>query len=511
MKVTVERQPEKSEAVLNVELEWAELEKASDRAYKKLAQRYTVPGFRKGHAPRSILERMVGKEAIYQEGLEDLIETTYRDAVRENDLTPLAQPELDAPPLEMGQPYTYTATVPVLEPAKLGDYKAVRVERPSAEVTDEDVEKVLEQVRQDQAMWLPAERPAQLGDKVVVDLKLTVEDRDVSDLHDNEFELTGERVGIFTGMDEHIVGMSEGETKEFTTTIPEDYANTELAGKEAHYTVTVKGVKYHELPELDDELAKSVGEYSSLDELKEAVRTQLTSQKETDARRELRDSAVKAVADEAKVEVHPVLVEDEIDAMMRETERMLQQSRISLEQYLEMTGKDQGEYRKEIAPDARERVRRDLVLDAVAEAEGITVSDEEMQSWLDLLTAMGGQRMQLRDLTPGQRANVSSRIRRDKATTRIVEIATEGHPEPIMGGAKAAAEAGEAIETGETTDGQAESVSRQDGSGTTKAGATSEAKGRQDGSDALEAGDVPSEAAMPEVEPEVPASTETDV
>lgn len=427
MKVSVERTPE-SEAVLNVELEWSELEKASDKAYRKLAQQYNVPGFRKGHAPRSMLERMLGKEAIYQEGLEELIETSYRDAVREHDLKPISQPSLDAPPIEMGQTYAFKARVPVMPEVELGDYKAVRVAQPSTEVTDEDVATLLNRIREDQAMWLPVERPAQIGDKITVDLKLTVGDRTVSDLHDNEFELVDERVGIFAGMDQHIVGMSEGETKEFTTTIPEDYANTDLAGKEATYTVTLKSAKYRELPELDDELAKSVGDYETVEDLRTGVRQQLQEQKESEARRQLRDDVVKAVTDSATVEVHPVLVHDEVHVMMDEMKRMLEQNRISFEQFLAMSNKTEQEYHDELEPDARERAKRDLVLDAVANAEHLDADDQEIEGWLQVFVAMGGKRMRLRDLTAGQRANIASRLRRDKAIARLVEIATENGP-----------------------------------------------------------------------------------
>ena len=429
MKVTVDRSTE-SEAVLNVELEWGEVEKASDKAYRKLAQKYTVPGFRKGHAPRSMLERMLGKETIYQEGLEDLIETTYREAIRTNDLTPLGQPDLDAPVIEIGQPYMYTAHVPVQPGVELGDYHAIRIKRPSTEVTDQDVADVLERVRQDQAMWLPADRPAEIGDKVSVDLKLTVGDRTISDLKDNEFELTSERSGIFSGMDQHIVGLSEGQSKEFTATIPEDYANSELAGKEAQYEVTVKAVRYRELPGLDDELAKSIGEYQTLDALRDAVRTQLQTQKENEANRELREAVVKQVSDESKVEVHPVLVHEEVDTMLEETKRMLEQNRISFEQYLSMTQKSEEQHREEMEPDARERVKRDLVLDAVASAENIQISDDQVAGWLELYAAMGGRRLTAKTITSGQRANIVARLRRDKAVSELIEIATKEEPEP---------------------------------------------------------------------------------
>lgn len=436
MKVTVER-PSDAEAVLNVEFDWAELEKASDTAYKKLAQRYAVPGFRKGHAPRSMLERMLGKEAIYQEGLESLIDSSYRDAIRQHDLTPIAQPEVEAPALEIGQPYSFTAKVAILPPVKLGDYKAVQVERPDATVTDQDVEDTLERIRQDQAAWVPVERPAEIGNKVTVDLKLTAGDRTVSDLHDNEFELTDERAGIFSGMDPQIVGMSEGETKEFDTTIPEDYANTELAGKQAHYAVTVKGVKQRELPEIDDDLAKASGDYENVQALRDAVRTQLTNQKESDARRNFREAVLKAVTDASEVEVPEPLAHDEIHTMMNEQERMLEQSRLSLKQYLEMLGKTEEEYHDELKPEAAARVKRELVLDAVADAEGIGVTEREMESWLELLAMVGGQRRRLRDLSASQRAAVIGRLRRDKASTRLVDIATAN-----AGGDEAQSEAG---------------------------------------------------------------------
>jgi trigger factor len=427
LKITVERTAD-SEAVVNVELEWPELEKASNRAYQRLAQRYTVPGFRKGHAPRSMLERMVGKETIYQEGLEELIESSYRDAIRQHDLIPLAQPSIDAPELELGKPYTYVAHVVVQPPVELGDYHSVKAEPVDTTVTDEEIDAALQRLRENQAMWLPAERPAQAGDRITVDLKLTVGDRTISDLHDNEFELASERVGIFTGMDEHLIGVSEGENKQFTTTIPEDYTNTEIAGKEASYDVTVKGVKYRELPELDDELAKSISNFQTLDELRANVAEQLRTEKDYNARNEQRAQIIKSVVDQASVNVHSLLVQEEIDTMVRETQRMLERSRISLEQYLAMLQKDMEGYRAELEPEAEGRVKRNLVLDAVADAEKITASDADIQNWLEMYARVGGQRMRMRDLSASQRTAIAREIQRDKATEQLVEMALANSP-----------------------------------------------------------------------------------
>ena len=426
MKVTVERTPE-SEAKLHVELDWPEIEAASDKAYKRLAQRYNVPGFRRGHAPRTMLERMLGREAIYQEGLDDLIDNAYRKAIVENNLTPITQPHVDTEQsFEIGQPFTAIVHVPVLTPATLGDYKDIRVEPPTLDITEEQVEETVERLRQQQAAWLPADRPAKVGDQVTVDLKLTSGDRDISNLHDNEFTLSDERAGIFSGMDEHIVGMKEGESKTFTTTIPEDYGNPDLAGKEASYDVTMKAVKERELPELNDEFAMSVGEYTNMDEVRAAIREQLQTQRERDANRELSDNVVKALTESTTYNIHPLLVQDEVETMMRETRRMLEDSRLTLEQFLEATGKSEEDYRKESEPEATERVKRDLALAALADAENVTVDDDEGGQWYEMMTALTGHRERWRDLNASQKRSVIARLRRDKALDHMVQIATEG-------------------------------------------------------------------------------------
>ena len=427
MKVTVERTPE-SEAKLHVEVDWPEIESASDKAYKRLAQKYTVHGFRRGHAPRATLERMLGKEAIYQEGLDDLIDGAYRNAIIENNLTPLTQPHVDTDQsLEIGQPFSAVVHVPVLTPATLGDYKAIRVPLPDLETTEEQVEETVERLRQQQAAWLPADRPAKVGDQVTMDLKLTSGDRDISNLHDNEFVLTDDRVGIFSGMDEHIVGMKEGESKSFTTTIPEDYGNPEFAGKEATYEVTLKAVKEHELPELNDEFAMSVGEYTNMDAVRAAIREQLAAQRSRDANRELTEAVSKAFTEANTYNIHPLLVDDEIETMTRETRRMLEDSRLTLEQFLDATNKTPEAYREELRPEATERVKRDLGLAALADAEHIVVDDNEGAQWYEMMTALTtGRRERWNSLNASQKRSIIARLRRDKALDRMVEIATEG-------------------------------------------------------------------------------------
>ena len=425
MKVTVDRSAA-SEVVLNVELDWAEVEKASERAYRKLAQQYSIPGFRRGHAPRSIIERTVGKDAIYQEGIEELMDSSYRSALRENNLRPLAPPTIDSPTLEHGQSYAFTARFPVQPPVSLGDYRSIRMKRTEPEVTEEDIQRVVERVQQSHAMWLPAERAAAIGDQVTVDLRLTVGDRTISDLHDNEFELAEERVGLFFGMDAQIVGMSEGESKSFTTQIPEDYANTELAGKEAAFEVTVKAVKFRELPEVDDELARSVGQYENLDEMRIAIRMQYQEQREHDAQHQFQDAVIAELVKQTEVEIHPVLIEREIDDIVAEMRRMLSRSGMTLDDYLEsVLKKTEAEYRDTLKDDAAERAKRSLALRAVADAEDIQVSDDDIRSWLRVYASATGNTMKLASLSSGQRDFIVNEIRQERAVSRLVELATQ--------------------------------------------------------------------------------------
>jgi len=429
VKITVERTP-KSEAILDVELDWAEVEKASDRAYKKLAQKYTVPGFRRGHAPRTMLERMLGKDAIYQEGLDDLINQSYKQALAENNLTPIGQADVDAQPLEPGQPYHFKATVPILSPVTLGNYRSIHFDKTEPLVTDEDVQKVLADYQSQQVIWVPVERPAKLGDRITANLKLTAGEKTISDLKDSEYELVEERPGLFAGMDAHLVGMKEGEEKQFTTAIPEGYANTALAGKEAQYEVTMKAVKERNLPEIDDELAKAASKYQTLAELQQSIRDQLTQSRTTQAQRELESKIVEAASDQAAVELHPLLIEEEADSMYHQMEHLLQQQRMSMEQFLMLSQKTAEGYKKELEPDAARQAKSDLVLEAIADQEGFSVSDRELQNMLDLYARLGGNRQQrVNQLSSAARKRLESSIKRDKARKFLIEHATSPRTE----------------------------------------------------------------------------------
>jgi len=426
VKVSVEKLPT-SEAVLDVELSWDELEKASDKAYRRLVQKVDVQGFRRGKAPRSLLERKLGKEYIYQEGLDDLITEVYRSTIKEHDLTPITKPELDAPVFEVsqiGQPYHFSLKVPILTPVVLGDYRSLHFDRDEVNITSEEVEQEIETLRDRQAQWHVVDRPAAIGDRVTMDLKLSAGEQSISDLKNNPFELTSERHGIYTGMDEHIVGTQVGESKTFTTTLPEDYSNEKLAGKEAQYDVTLHKVEARELPELDDAFAAQAG-YETLEDQRKATSDRILESKKRRVNNELRDRVVQAVIGQAQITIHPVLVSEEAEDMLHQFSHMLEQQRMSMDQYLLMMRKSREEYLKDIQPDAEERVKRQLVLDEVARQEEISITPEELEALLRAYTQAGYNIPRSEE----QLQSIAISYRREKAITRLVELTTDPDPD----------------------------------------------------------------------------------
>jgi trigger factor len=348
----------------------------------------------------------------------------------------------------MGQPYHFSLKVAILSPVTLGDYRSLHFDREEPVVTSEEVEQELESLRTEHTTWQVVERPAEIGDRVTVDLKLTSEEQTISDLKDNPFELTNERHGLFSGMDEQIVGMSAGEHKTFTTTIPADYSNEKFAGKEGHYEVTLHKVEVKQVPELDDAFAAEASNntYSTMEDLRKAISDNLFESKKRRIRNELREKVVDAVIEQSQVAVHPLLVQDEAEEMLHQLSHLLEEQHVSMDQYLLLMRKSREEYLKEITPDAEKRVKRQLVLNEVARAEEISVAPEEVEKLLQEYTQTGAR-------LDAQREALTAALRREKAVTRLIELTTAPDPdaqlesaeeeEASIANAEAAALAGE--------------------------------------------------------------------
>ncbi|HHY60549.1 MAG TPA: trigger factor [Clostridia bacterium] len=382
MKANVEK-IESNQMVLEVEVDAEELEKAAEKAYRRLVHKYHIPGFRKGKAPRAILERYIGSEIIYQEAADDLLPGAYAEAVKEKAIEPIDRPEVEIVQLEKGKPFIFRAQVTVMPEVTLGQYKGLEVEKPVVTVTDEDVDRYLKSLQERHAQLKTLEEgQVQNDDLVVIDFEGFV---DGEPFEGGKAEDRTLRVGsghFIPGFEEQLVGMQVGEEKEITVTFPEDYREEKLAGQEAVFKVKVKSIRRKELAPLDDEFAKDISEFDTLEELKADARRRLQEEADRRAEAVVREQVIQKAAANAQVDIPPVLIERQIDYMMSDFSFQLQMQGLQLEHYLQFIGKTEQELREEFRERAREIVLAQLTLDAIAKQENIQATEEDVEKEL---------------------------------------------------------------------------------------------------------------------------------
>lgn len=419
MKVSSEK-IEGSQVVLSIEVEEQEMEAAVKKAYHRLGAKASVPGFRKGKAPRDMLERYYGTEAFVEDAAEHLLPELYDRAVRENEVDAIGQPQIDVVQVN---PLSFKATVPVRPTTELGDYHEINLEREEAIVEDEEVEAALERVHHMQTPWEPVERPAQLGDLLAVDVKGTVEETVVIDEHEAPYLLSTDPENALPGFSEQLEGAEKGEERAFSLALPEDRG--ELSGKECSFTVVVNEIKAKNLAELDDEFAKSLGQgIETLDALKEKIASDIRSRKEAEARSRLEDSAVEALVGLSVLEYPDILVENEISSLIDERERYFG-DREKLQAYLESIKKTEEELRNELRPAAERVVRRSLVIHEFADAEKVEVSPADVDAEVErMLQNTTGEAVRKLIDSPTTRETIRRNLYAKKAMDRLIEIAT---------------------------------------------------------------------------------------
>ena len=374
------------EITLTVELEAEDENPFLERSYRRAVSRINIPGFRRGKAPRRVVEGMVGRTALLQEALEFMVPETLNKVLADEEVSAFAEPSIEVTDLE---PVSFTATVPLEPTIDLGDYRSLRVESTPVDVGDEAVDDVMGRLQEEQAVWEPVERPAQYGDRLNISVQGTIDGETVVDDEDVEYVPNEDNVLPFPGFAPNLVGMSEEEEQDFTITIPEDYPREQYAGQEVQFSVSVLSVKVKNLPELDDEFAKSVGDgFDDIAALRASIRESLTGQAEATARNELEQKSLDALCEAAVVNASPILYERELEALQADRERMLQQQGIDLATYLRFMGKTTDEFLDEMRPNAERRLVGGLVLRKLAEVESIEVTDEDIQSESDRLLEM---------------------------------------------------------------------------------------------------------------------------
>lgn len=396
---------------------------ALDQAFNKVKKDLTAPGFRKGHMPRTVFNQKFGEEALYEEALNSILPAAYEEAVAELELDVVTQPKVDVKSMEKGKDWEITAEVVIKPEVKLGDYKNLEVSvEESKEVTDAEVDEKIERERNNLAELVLKEDAAVEGDTVVIDFVGSVDGVEFDGGKGDNFSLELGSGQFIPGFEDQLVGKKAGETVKVNVTFPEDYQSADLAGKDATFVTTIHEVKAKEVPELDDELAKDIDEeVETLDELKAKYRKELEATKETAYNDAVEAAAIDlAVANAEIVELPEEMIHDEVQRAMQEFMGNMQRQGISSEMYFQLTGTTEEDLRKQYEADADKRVKTNLVIEAVAKAEGFEATDEEIEKEIsDLATEYKMEAEQVRSLLS------PDMLKHDIAMKKAVNVITD--------------------------------------------------------------------------------------
>ena len=370
---------EKNMAKLTIEASAEDFEKAIQKVYLKARGRINIPGFRKGKAPRKLIEKMYGTGVFYEDAANDLIPTAYAEALKDCDLEIVSHPEINVTQIESGKPFIFTAEVAVKPEVTLGEYKGVEVEKSDVEVTDEDINKEVDKERENNSRTIDVDdRAVESGDIIKLDFDGSVDGVPFAGGKAENYTLTIGSGSFIPGFEDQLIGTKIGEDKDVTVTFPEDYHEKSLAGKEAVFKCKVNAITVKELPDADDEFASEVSEFETLAEYKEDIKKKLTEKKEKEARAKKEAQAVEKAVENATMEIPDAMIDTQVQSMMEDFARRMQSQGLSLEQYFQFTGMDAKKMHDQMKPEALKRIQNSLVLEAVAKAENIEISDEKV-------------------------------------------------------------------------------------------------------------------------------------
>ncbi len=424
MKVTNEK-VENSQVFLTIEMEPAEVEESLEKSYYRLVKKTNIPGFRKGKAPRAILERHIGKEDLLNDALKDLLPEAFQKAITEQKIEAFAQPHIE---ITQTDPLVFKATVPLPPTIKLGDYHHIQVAPEPVELSEDDISAALEQLRHQQATWEPIERPVDFSDLLVLDVEGNVEDKPFINQKGAQYQVIRDTPFPAPGFAEQLVGMQRDKEKEFKLQLPSDYPNGELSGKEAAFKVSITEIKQEKLPELNDEFAKELNpDFKTLSTLREQVAANLKLKAEEKTRADFEERLLDAVVDITELEFPPILVEIEIDHLINRQLQRWQMAGKGLEEYLSSINKTEEELREGLRPLATRRVTSSLVLDKIAEEEKIEVNDSEIDAEIENMmrgAAENKERLQKYLNTPQSRESIKQTLLTRKTIQRLTEVAS---------------------------------------------------------------------------------------
>ncbi|MDO5426205.1 MAG: trigger factor [Eubacteriales bacterium] len=370
---------EKNMAKLTIEASAEEFENAVQKAYLKAKNRINLPGFRKGKAPRAMIEKMYGKGVFYEDAANALIPEAYNKALEECELEIVSQPEISVTQIEAGKPFIFTAEVAVKPEVTLGEYKGVEVPKKEIEVTDEEVQAEVDKEREKNSRTIDVDdRAVENGDIIKLDFDGSVDGVPFDGGKSENYELVIGSGSFIPGFEDQLVGAKIGEDLDVNVTFPEDYHAKDLAGKAAVFKCKVNEIKVKELPEADDEFAQEVSDFDTLEDYKADIRKKLQERKEREARNEKQNAVVEKIVENAEMEIPEPMVEGQIRNMIEDFSRRMQSQGLTMEQYFQFTGMDAEKMKEQMRPEALKRIENSLVLEAVAKAENIEISEEQV-------------------------------------------------------------------------------------------------------------------------------------
>ena len=425
MKVTVEN-GENQQVTLTIEVEAAEVNKAVDQACKRLANRVSIPGFRKGKAPRMIVERHVGKDAVLQEAFDIVAPKALSKAFDEQKIDPVTRPSVDIETLEEGKDLVFKATVTPRPEVKLGDYKGLNVPKNEVSITDEDVEKQLKTFQDRQGKLVDAPEGAEVkdGDFTTLDFKGFVDGEAFDGGEGKDYPLQIGSNSFIPGFEDQLVGAKIGEERDVNVKFPEEYHAKELAGKNATFKCTIRSIKTKELPAIDDELAKKVSKFETLDELKADIRKNLEENAERTAENDQKSAAIEMATNNITVDIPAVMIDNRVTAMIQEMAMRLEQQGMKLEQYLQYAGTDIAKLREQYRETAEKNVKTDLMLEEVAKAEDIKVEAKDLDEEVAAMAAAYGatpQQVQKIIKEQGRIGDLAASVLRKKTAQFIID------------------------------------------------------------------------------------------
>lgn len=427
MSVQVEKL-EKSMAKLTIEVSAEQFDTALEQAYQKSKGKIAIPGFRKGKAPRAMIEKMYGAGVFYEDAANIVIPDAYESAAKESELEIVAQPEIDVVQIEKGKDFIFTATVAIKPEVTLGEYKGIEVEKKTAEVTEEEVTAEIDKARESNSRMITIdERATQEGDTVIIDFDGYVDGEQFEGGYAEDYSLVLGSHTFIDGFEDQLTGKNAGDDVEVNVTFPEDYQAEELQGKPALFKVKIKEIKVKELPELDDEFAQDVSDFDTLDEYKADVEKKLLESKEAALAREKEDDIINQIIENATMEIPEQMVDSQCRQMMQEFAQRIQSQGLSVEQYMQFTGMTPQKMQEELQPQALKRIQSRLVLEAVVAAENIEASEEEVNQELENMASTYQMELdKLKELVgEEEQKQIALDLAVQKAVTLVVEASVE--------------------------------------------------------------------------------------